>query len=295
MDIVITYVDGRDPEWQADFASCVGKKALAKRYRDWGTLPYLFRGIDECMPFIENVFLVVARESQVPAWVDRDRVRVVLHSDFIPEAYLPTFNSTAIEMFMHKIEGLAEEFVYFNDDFFPLMPCQPTDFFRDGRAAVSMAYHMCTMRNLFRVHTKRSDRLARKAAGVKRLFCYVRPQHTCAAMLRSACAEVFDLCKEEILSSVSPLRTRQNYNQYLFTDYAYFTGRTFRQRISNQHLSLSIANPEVLAKAIAHPTRKIACINDVEMTEERFVRLHQAMHEAFEARFPNKSKFEKLS
>lgn len=292
MDIIITYVDGCDPEWQADYARCIGKKALAKRYRDWGTLPYLFRGIDECMPFIENVFLVVARESQVPAWVDPAKVHVVLHRDFIPEAYLPTFNSTAIEMFMHRIEGLSEEFIYFNDDFFPLMPCQPTDFFREGRAAVSMARHILTMRNLFRVHTKRSDRLARQASGARGAWFYVRPQHTCAAMLRSVSAEAFERCREQILASVSALRNRRNYNQYLFTDYAYFTGRTFHQRISNQHFSLSIANLDVLTKSIMHPTRKIACINDVDMSEEKFQRFQARLLQAFQARFPKKSRFE---
>ena len=55
MDIVITYVNGLDPRWQADYANCIGNKTSVKRYRDWGTLPYLLRGIEECMPFVENI------------------------------------------------------------------------------------------------------------------------------------------------------------------------------------------------------------------------------------------------
>ena len=292
MDIVITYVDGVDPEWQADYANCIGTIANAKRYRDWGTLPYLLRGIEECMPFIENVFLVVARESQIPKWINQDVVHVVLHRDFIPAQFLPTFNSTAIEMFMHRIEGLAEEFIYFNDDFFPLMPCLPTDFFRNGQTAVSMGYHLCTFNNLFRIQTKRSDRLARQAAGEKAMFFYIRPQHTCAPMLKSVCTELYERCNAAILSSVTSLRTRRNYNQYIFTDYAYFTGRTFKQRISNQHISLSIATTKSLMKSIVSPTRKLACINDVNMSEEKFLRFQACLHNAFQIRFPHKSHFE---
>lgn len=292
MDVVITYVNGLDPKWQADYANCIGVKANVKRYRDWGTLPFLMRGIGECMPFVENVFLVVARESQVPAWINRDTVRVVLHQDIIPAQFLPTFNSTAIEMFIHRIEGLAEEFIYFNDDFFPLMPCQPTDFFRDGKAAVSMEHHLCSFNGLYRIQTKRSDRLARQAAGIRPKLFYVRPQHTCAPMLKSVCAELYECCSAAILSSISPLRTKENYNQYLYTDYAFFTGQTFNQRISNRHISMSIATTKKLTQSIVHPTCKLACINDVNMPEERFLRFHACLHDAFQMRFPNKSRFE---
>ena len=292
MDIVITYVNGLDPEWQADYANCVGTDMLTKRYRDWGTLPYLLRGIEECMPFVENVFLVVARESQIPDWVNQSAVRVVLHRDFIPDQFLPTFNSTAIEMFMHRIEGLAEEYIYFNDDFFPLMPCLPTDFFRNGKASVCMKYHLCTFNNVYRTHSKQSDRLARRASGVKSWGFYVRPQHTCAPMLKSVCEELYDRQADAILSSVTPLRTRENFSQYVFTDYAYFTGRTFNQKISNRHISLAMTTVKNLTDSILHPTSKLACINDVNMQEEKFQRFRACLHSAFQTRFPDKSRFE---
>ena len=130
MDAVITYVDGLDPIWQAEYASAVGGEILAKRYRDWGTLRYLLRGIEKHIPSVENVYLLVSGISQVPAWIDKDQVRVVLHKEIIPEVFLPTFNSTTIEMFMHRIPGLDEQFIYFNDDMFPVLDCSPEDFFR---------------------------------------------------------------------------------------------------------------------------------------------------------------------
>lgn len=292
MDIVITYVDGNDPEWQKDYAKCVGTEALVKRYRDWGTLPYLMRGIEKCMPFINNVFLVVASESQIPSWVNRDTVRVVLHKDFIPEQFLPTFNSTAIEMFLHRIEGLDEEYLYMNDDFYPIQPCKPTDFFRNGKLAVSMAYHIFTFCDLFRRHVCGSDRMARHAAGVSKSFFYLRPQHTVAPMLKSLCTELYDNYIEDIHSSISPLRQPYNYNQYLYTDYAYFRGYTFNQRISNKHLSIAMATPQKIRKFIINPKHKIICINDVKISNDRYDRLHVAMHEAFIERFPVKSKYE---
>lgn len=292
MDVVITYVDGRDPEWQADYAKHIGKKTLNKRYRDWGTLPYLFRGIDECLPFVEHVFLVVARDSQVPSWINRDVVKVVLHKDFIPQQFLPTFSASAIEMFIHRIEGLGEQYLYFNDDFFPILESEPTDFFREGKIAADMAFHLFTFGNLFRQFVRGSDRFARRAAGCGKSVFYVRPQHTIAPMLKSVCAELYDNCTDEIHASVTPLREPHNFNQYIYTDYAYFTKRFFQQRISNCHLSLSVATPQKIKKAILQPRHKIVCINDVEMTNEKYQRIYTAMHEAFSERFPCKSKYE---
>ena len=104
MDIVITFVNGLDPVWQREYEEYTNTPILEKRFRDWGTLKYLFRGIAKNMPFIRKVHLVVSGESQVPEWVNRDEVNVVLHRDIIPEEYLPTFNCNPIEMHLHRIE-----------------------------------------------------------------------------------------------------------------------------------------------------------------------------------------------
>ena len=119
MDIVITYVDGNDPVWKQDYEKYTNVPVMQKRFRDWGTLKYLLRGIEVNMPFIRNVYLVVSHPSQVPQWADTQNLKIVLHKDIIPEEYLPTFNCNPIEMHLHRIDGLDEEYLYFNDDMFP--------------------------------------------------------------------------------------------------------------------------------------------------------------------------------
>ena len=46
MDIVITYVDGNDPVWKKDYEKHTNVPVMQKRFRDWGTLKYLLRGIE---------------------------------------------------------------------------------------------------------------------------------------------------------------------------------------------------------------------------------------------------------
>ena len=291
MDAVITYVDGRDPLWLEDYRSFVDGTAMAKRFRDWGTLPFLLRGIEKHMPFVQNVFLVVARESQVPSWVDRSRVRVVLHSEIIPERFLPVFNSTAIELFMWRIPGLGEEFIYFNDDFFPMMDCVPEDFFDCGRAAIHFSRHFFWFSQYLR-HTRNSDRLAARAACVRRRLQFVRPQHICTPLLRSGCEEAFGRVEAGILDSVTRVREDWNVNYYFFCDYLRFTGRTVDRKLSRKHFSLAVTSADKLCRFIAHPDRKMMCVNDVKVPEETYNELRGKWLEAFKGAFPVKSSFE---
>ena len=90
MDAVVTYVDGSDPQWLKEYAAAVGESLEPKRFRDWGLLRYLLRGISTYMPFVENVYLVVSGEGQVPSWLSSE-VKVVYHRDIIPEEFLPVF------------------------------------------------------------------------------------------------------------------------------------------------------------------------------------------------------------
>lgn len=291
MDAVITYVDGRDPLWLEDYRSFVDGTAMAKRFRDWGTLPFLLRGIEEHMPFVENVFLVVARESQVPSWVDRSRVHIVLHSEIIPERFLPVFNSTAIELFMWRIPGLGEEFVYFNDDFFPMMDCVPEDFFDGDRAVIHFSKHFLWFSQYLR-HTRNSDRLAAKAAQVRRRLQFVRPQHICTPLLRSVCEEAFGRVEAGILDSVTRVREDWNVNYYFFCDYLRFTGRTVDRKLSRKHFSLAVTSADKLCGFIASPDRKMMCVNDVKVPEETYTELRDRWLEAFRGAFPEKSSFE---
>ncbi len=291
MDAVITYVDGLDPQWQKDYERYTNVPVLEKRFRDWGTLKYLLRGIEENMPFIRNVYLVVARESQIPQWVDKKVLKVVLHEDFVPKECLPTFNCNPLELHLHRIEGLDEEYLYFNDDMFPMNPCSPEDFYVDGKPAIKFSTCLFAF-NSYKSITRNSDRLALKALGRRQGLLFKRPQHTCSPMLKSAAEEVFELVRDEIPSSLTRVRTRDNYNQYLFLDYLYYSGRAVSRRIPAKFFSLGTASSEKIASFIQNPSSKLICINDVRISEDRYESIRTDLINAFEKRFPKKSRFE---
>ena len=291
MDIVITYVNGLDPEWQRTYEQCTSTPILDKRFRDWGTLKYLFRGIQTNMPFIRKVHLVVSGPTQIPEWVNRQEVNVVLHSDIIPQEYLPTFNCNPIEMHLHRIKGLDEEFLYFNDDMFPMQHCQPTDFFRGGKGVIRMTRHLFAF-DMFKKICRNSTRVAYHALGRSVPFMFLRPQHICSPMLKSVCKEVYDKVNKEIATSLTPTRTADNYTQYLFLDYMFLNNRIINEEITRNFFSTAIASADSIAHCLRSSKRKIICINDVELSKRRYETLHSAVIEAFEEHFPEKSRYE---
>ena len=67
----------------------------------------------------------------MPSWLDTDHpdLTVVTHSQLFPnQSHLPTFSSPAIESHLHRLPGLAQHFIYFNDDVMLGAPTYPDDF-----------------------------------------------------------------------------------------------------------------------------------------------------------------------
>ncbi|OQS00338.1 N-acetylglucosamine-1-phosphotransferase subunits alpha/beta, partial [Thraustotheca clavata] len=152
IDVVYTWVNGTDPRWKAeknywhrkwhaeihgqyfnesDQANVVDASAAASdnRFRDNEELRYSLRSIEKYAPWVRHVFLVT--DGQVPSWLNLDcpRLTVVPHSAmFANTSHLPVFSSPAIEANLDTIPGLADHFLYFNDDVFLGAPVYPEDF-----------------------------------------------------------------------------------------------------------------------------------------------------------------------
>ena len=146
IDFVITWVDGNDPEWQREKKARLGHMGIPasvddrkERYRDWDNLQYWFRGVEKYAPWVRKIHFVTWGHH--PKWLNTEhtKLNIVRHEDFIPEKFRPTFNSHTIEWNFHRIPGLAEKFVYFNDDVFLLRSVKPENFFKNGKPVDMLA------------------------------------------------------------------------------------------------------------------------------------------------------------
>lgn len=135
IDFVVLWVDPNDPAWQEEKAKYhpqTGTDSSVVRYQNWENFRYWFRAVARYAPWVNRIHVVTC--GQVPEWlnVNHPKIHLVNHSDYMPSEALPTFNSNAIEMGIHRISGVAELFVLFNDDEFLSAPIEPDFYFCNG-------------------------------------------------------------------------------------------------------------------------------------------------------------------
>jgi hypothetical protein len=216
IDIVIPYVNPWDPEWlksTTQYGMCIPYN----RVRDLGTLRYFFRGVDKNMPWIHTVHLVLQSESQIPPWlnVNHPKLKIVYHKDYIPKKYLPTFNSSVIELFFHKIKGLTKNFLIANDDMVAIRPLVPEDFFRNSKIVVGPVerteYWSYNGNNIFLKSVERCSELAGLYTRKHNRPFYLS-YHLFYPHLKPVIKSCWKRYKREMLKAISNSRIRRSHN-----------------------------------------------------------------------------------
>lgn len=303
MDVVISYVNQNDPEWFEDYKKYnipSGDEMVdgAIRYRDWGLLKYVLRSIDKNMPFVRKIHLIVERPSQIPDYINTDEVHVVYHKDFIPEELLPTYNSRTIEMLMHRISGLDEEFVYFNDDMLITEPLTPEELFKNGKPCITYTSFPIGRREwgkkdvYYFPHLRCSTEAARLAG--KEINMYYLPNHGIQPQLKSNNEFVYNSLEKEIYPTLGRFRTPDDYIHYIYNIYLKMLGKTEAYSIQNKYLTNN-DNLCWIRRNIIFGKHKQLCLNDVfpfesEEYENFFI---SCINKSLDMIFPNISKYEK--
>lgn len=335
IDFVIPWVDGSDPEWRQSMLSHLPKAqeggidAADRRYRDYGLLRYWFRGVERCAPWVNRVFFVT--NGQFPSWLDPSAKKLawVRHEDFVPEDCLPVFSPRPLEMNLHRIPGLSEHFVYFNDDMYLLRPVSQTQYFRGGapvaNARISFTvprnddpYAHVTLNNIMAINRnfdKRSS-VARNFAswyapwkvGLKESlynlsllpfgwFPGMSSPHVPAAYLKSTYEEVWER-EPEILGRTSHHRFRsyEDVTQSLFYEWQIAKGIAASERRSKlgRYVNCTLDNYADIAGDIERRRYSTICVNDgaERLSDDEFAMVSERFVAAFESIFPEKSSFE---
>jgi Stealth protein CR2, conserved region 2/Stealth protein CR1, conserved region 1/Stealth protein CR4, conserved region 4 len=156
IDIVYLWVDGNDPVWRKKRQASLNKlnaknrSGIAKygnvegRFRDNGELRYSLRALERYFPDCGHVYVVT--DAQTPTWLQQSattsaQITVIDHTDLIPAAQLPTFDSANIESYIHRIPKLSERFFYLNDDVFFGAPVDLKAWFnKDGKDGIFVGW-----------------------------------------------------------------------------------------------------------------------------------------------------------
>ena len=274
IDVVIPYVNNNDRVWQKTYINyCVDRGYINKitamrgnRFDDNNMFEYLIRGIEKFMPFVNKVFLLVSNIEQVPAFIKRHKkVKVVLHREFIYSQYLPTFNSTTIEMFLWNIKELGERFIYINDDMFPIGNLKESDFYtNDGKIKMNFfTYELGDKPSQFRQVCYNNNKVVLK--GLKMAFngnSYLKPEHTFTPMIKSHCKECYKMVEKDIKNNIRAFRTEHQVNQYIYPLYELVKYGSEISNIKFRYCELNEEIKEIVASDIVSNEYQIICIND---------------------------------
>ena len=331
IDIVIPWVDANDYEWRAlknKYAALEGHRELIddsdSRFRDWDTVRFLFRGIDLFMPWVRKVHFVTW--GHTPDWMnlDADRLNIVNHKEYIPEEYLPVFSANPIELNIHRIPGLAEQFVYFNDDIIALREVSPDMFFVNGlprdyaimNALVSSHRYSAADIALMDIEVI-NDHFDKNKVIRKNLMKWFNPcygkdmfrsalmlpwpkfsailtKHQCNAFLKSEFEEIWKE-EPELLDTTCRhrFRMKRDVNQWLVRYWRLAKGEFVPIKPYGKLYGLKDDNTKLLSE-IKEGKDYFICINDTNTSGiTSFDRTRQELIAALEQRLPTKSSFEK--
>lgn len=328
IDFVITWVNMDDPEWQSEFSKYSNNKSNTKngvskaRFRDYGFLKYWFRGVEKFAPWVRTIHFVTS--GQKPEWLDENnpKIHLVDHKDFIPAEFLPTYNSVVIERYMYRISGLAEHFVYFNDDFYIINNIQPERFFRNGLPCDIAAFKYNPSWSQWYVRIKNNIRLINKhfdkrevmkrdhdkwfhpSYGAKARWNYflkfynkfitLRVPHNAQPYLKSTFEEVWAAEGAELTATSSNrFRALTDYTPELFRIWQICRGN-FEPYNTYQDTKMFplMVKPKKAVKAIYNQSYKLICLND-NVHIRNYDEVMQNIHDAFESILSDKSSFEK--
>ena len=331
IDFVILWVDGNDPDWQAEKSRYQSKKEddsnTVNRYRDWNLLPYWFRAVENFAPWVRKIHFVTWGHVPKFLQLENSKLHIVRHDEFIPEDYLPTFSSHAIEMNIHRIPGLAEHFVYFNDDMFLLRPFEKEDFFRNNlpctyggevpielkgnigiwqHAAVNdlgiVNAHFSKTQAVAQYGKKYRDRCYRWKDNVRTFvleklypdyFTGFKNIHAPAAYLKSTFQEIWNAEPEKLDSTCRDrFRTSDNVNQWVALWWQIAGGKFSPAVIDNLVLKITDDTIDELCDTIENQRHDYICLNDPE-EEIDFYKLSERLRRSFEKILPDKSCFER--
>ena len=222
IDLVIPYVNNNDLVWRKNYVNFCSRNGLQEKIVEmlgarFGGLTFIYDQLklaNKNMPWINKIYLLLSNKEQIIPSLIPSNVVIVLHNEFIPPQFLPTFNSTTIEMFLWNIKGLSEKFIYANDDMLPTGKLEPSDFFEKDKIKIGWREDVFSERsNIYGYQCRNccialSNRL--KVNYPKENV--LKPLHSFTPMIRSHCKDAFFLIKDYIVPHIRAFRTQYQYN-----------------------------------------------------------------------------------
>lgn len=334
IDFVVLWVDSSDPEWRKQYKEYKGIRQTDydddAHFRDWEIFRYWFRAVEKYAPWVHHVYVVT--NGQRPAWLnlENEKLSLISHDEFIPKEYLPTFNARAINLNIHRIKGLSDHFVLFDDEMFINGPITPEYYFRNGlpcdapneRVNIALIYNkdyhwgneitkLCNV-GIINSHFTRKQVIKDHwwawhgpYLGLTYMlmswFMFTRPyfsmfdeQHNERPFLKKTFEDVWDAEPEQMNASCSKFREVTNLNIYVMRLWQLASNNFYPRKAPKRFMAdINKVHFSSICATLHDETIKSSCFNDFPgITKEEFLEYKPKMIAEFEKKYPEKCSFE---
>lgn len=308
IDLVYLWVDDTDENWVKkknsylnNSSDCYEDAISDCRFHNNDELKYSLRSVEKYANWINKIFIIT--DNQVPDWLNTEnpRIRVVNHTEIIPEENLPLFNSCAIETRIPFINDLSEYFLYANDDTFFWNNVEPEFFFKDNKP-------ICRTDKAFKKHRKynglygstilRAYKLIKEKFNPK--FYSFFPHHNIDAYKKTLYLECIEEFQEEFDRTLTHrFRDSNDIQRSIISFYSLAKNKAYLKKVNRNwlkkifNLKCDSAMYSLKGKHIPKLIKvnaRLMCINDNRRTTDKD---RTDLKRILEEKFNKKSSFEK--
>ena len=277
IDFVVPYVNNQDQVWRDTFVKFCSQNNMKDKIVElagarYGGITFIYdqlKLVNKNMPWVNKIYLLLSNKEQIDKSKLPPNCVIVLHKDFIPSQFLPTFNSCSIEMFLWNIQGLEEHFIYANDDMLPIGEMKPSDFFtEDNKIKITWREdEFNEQMNAYGYQCQNNVYYMCKALNKKYEKLY-RPAHSFTPMIKSHCKSAFKLLQNYIVPHIRAFRTIYQFNQYIYPLYE-------RYMFGTENTEIDFCYTELDGKEFDFK-HQIICVN-CEFKKEQIEKYHEGI------------------
>lgn len=307
IDIVYAWVDGADPAWQARKAWYEPHAGVHhasathhSRYIARDELRYSLRSVAMYGDWVRRIHIVT--DGQVPPWLNTShpKIQLVEHGQiFRDPSVLPVFNSHSIEAQLHHTPGLADAYIYFNDDVFFGRAVDPELFFTgNGLSRFFLSDQTvdlgpATLRDLPAAAAAKQNRtLVETNFGVTVRHKY---RHGVHPQLREVLVEMEKRYPDEF-AEVAASRFRHlddvSIASSLHHTYAFLRGRAVPGTMHSRYQDIGRPDTARRLDEILRERPQVFCLNEIEIEPQRVADTERVLRAFLDAYFPLPSPYE---
>ena len=291
IDVVYLWVDGDDPVLKDKKEKILAsnkinseeyerKSIMNYRWKNNNEIILSLKSVEKYCLWISKIWIIT--DNQTPDFAGlseniRNRIKIVDHKEIFKgyENNLPTFNSRTIETLLWRINGLSENFIFFNDDMFVLQNLSKRDFFMFNKLVIRGYYRVFNKRKKQNMHTEGMINSA-SIIGYNEIF--FKSAHCPYTMKKSPIEKLFTLYKNQFEKNIQyRIRNRDQFKIVSLLYHFLLKDNNCLIKPGNDyiHMSQHVCNSYTREKLISILQKiksgkyKFLCINDVSALAEK--------------------------